>query len=62
MIMSPKGCTVPLYRERGQGIKLVLASYNWRVLILLQNLTFLVSQLGQSGKLEVHATLSRVPQ
>jgi hypothetical protein len=38
-----------LYRERGQGTKLVLAGYNWRVLILLHNLAFLVSQLGWSG-------------
>jgi hypothetical protein len=32
--------------REGKGAYLVLVSYNRRVLILLQNLVFLVSQLG----------------
>jgi hypothetical protein len=35
-----------LYRGEGKGMYLVLVGYNRRVLILLQNLTFLVDQLS----------------
>jgi hypothetical protein len=35
-----------LYRGEGKGMYLVLVGYNRRVLILLQNLTFLVDRLN----------------
>ena len=38
-----------LYRREGKGMYLVLVGYKRRVLVLLQNLAFIVSRLSQSG-------------
>ena len=37
-----------LYRGEGKGTYLVLVGYKRRVLVLLQNLAFIVSQLSRS--------------
>ena len=50
MIVMVKGGApyLSLYREKGKGTYLVLVGYKRRVIVLLQNLAFIVSQLSRS--------------
>ena len=51
MIVRVKGGApyLSLYRGESKGTYLVLVGYKRRVLVLLQNLAFIVSRLSRSG-------------